>query len=262
MRISAHDYIFSCRDLSAAQTVPLLGQAGLFGIEVMQRDLVGEAGRKLQDALATSAVEVVGFSHNVNCDAPDALDGALEEIQAALPLAAHLGGKHLGLSVLSSQPNPHPATLREQQARAVRRIAEAASRFGLRVNLHTYAPDGEDQFRKVRELAELLDESVLDMGPDLNWLTRGGADPVEFLRYFGKRVRFCHLRDEKQGVWTDALGDGEFPLVEVMRTMRECCAVDECVIELALPPERVQSVDLVDIHRRSLEAVKRAIDQP
>lgn len=261
MRISAHDYIFSCRSLDAAGAIPLLIEAGIHGVEVMVQDLRGDHLLSLRKTLVGSDMKLIGFSHNVNCDDEASIEKAVAEIQEVLPQAAELGGSHLGLSVLSAQPNPHPPELRQKQAEAVLRIAAAAKRHGVRVNLHTYAPDGEDQFRRVRELAELLDESILDLGPDLNWLIRGGADPVEFLKHSGKRVRFCHLRDEQDGVWTDALGDGDFPLIAVLSAMKEYCDVQECVIELALPPERVKEVDLVEIHRRSLQALQAAMQQ-
>jgi sugar phosphate isomerase/epimerase len=72
------------------------------------------------------------------------------------------------------------------------------------------------------------------LGPDLNWLVRGGVDPVGFIRTYGSQIVFLHLRDQKaDGKWSEAMGEGDMNYIAIGKALREVKFSGEAVIELA-----------------------------
>ena len=77
----------------------------------------------------------------------------------------------------------------------------------------------------------------IKLGPDLNWLLRGGVQPVAFLRQYGSQIVFLHLRDQHQdGRWSEALGEGDMDYLAIAKTLREIRFQGDVIIELAHEP--------------------------
>jgi sugar phosphate isomerase/epimerase len=72
------------------------------------------------------------------------------------------------------------------------------------------------------------------LGPDLNWLLRAGVDPVDFIKRYGQRIIFLHLRDQKaDGTWAEAMGEGNMDYVAIGQALREIKFRGDAIIELA-----------------------------
>jgi sugar phosphate isomerase/epimerase len=68
----------------------------------------------------------------------------------------------------------------------------------------------------------------------LNWLIRGGVDPVELIREYGDRIVFLHLRDQKaDGTWSEAMGEGSTDFVAIGKALHDVHFAGHAVIELA-----------------------------
>jgi len=74
---------------------------------------------------------------------------------------------------------------------------------------------------------------MLGLGPDLDWVSRGGVDPEDFLQRYGNRINYTHLRDNKNGRWTEALGEGDVDYASLARTLKEIDFDGWIVVELA-----------------------------
>ena len=72
------------------------------------------------------------------------------------------------------------------------------------------------------------------LGPDLNWLIRGGVEPVDFIREFGNQIIFLHLRDQNDdGTWSEAMGEGATDFGSIAEELRKIGFSGHAVIELA-----------------------------
>ena len=60
-------------------------------------------------------------------------------------------------------------------------------------NLHNHNYEVENDMHDLKGTLARLPHTKL--GPDLNWLVRGGVDPVAFLRQYASQIVFLHLRD-------------------------------------------------------------------
>jgi hypothetical protein len=78
------------------------------------------------------------------------------------------------------------------------------------------------------------------LGPDLNWLIRGGVDPVNFIRTYGSKMVYMHIRDQRQdGKWTEYIGEGITDFPAIAEALKEIDFKGEAAIELAsdVPPQ-------------------------
>jgi sugar phosphate isomerase/epimerase len=99
-------------------------------------------------------------------------------------------------------------------------------------NLHNHTYEVENDLHDLRGTLERLPE--IKLGPDLNWLVRGGVDPVVFLRQYGRQIVFLHLRDQHHdGRWSEALGEGDMDHAAIAAALREIQFEGDAVIELA-----------------------------
>ncbi len=81
----------------------------------------------------------------------------------------------------------------------------------------------------------------IKLGPDLNWLVRGGVDPAWFIKTYGHQMVYMHIRDQKEdGKWTEAVGEGVIDFPAIARALKEINYKGRAAVELAFddPPVR------------------------
>ncbi|MBM3957714.1 MAG: sugar phosphate isomerase/epimerase, partial [Gemmatimonadetes bacterium] len=100
------------------------------------------------------------------------------------------------------------------------------------MNLHNHTYEVEDGEYDLRGTLSRFPEAKL--GPDLNWLTRAGIDPVEFIHRYEKSIIFLHLRDaRKDGRWVESVGEGDTDFAAIAGALREVGFEGVASIELA-----------------------------
>jgi len=109
---------------------------------------------------------------------------------------------------------------------------QLAESNGVVLNLHNHTYEVVDDMHDLKGTLERIPD--VKLGPDLNWLVRAGVNPVDFIRRFGDRIVFLHLRDQKaDGTWSEAMGDGDMDYVAIGRALRDVGFSGDAVIELA-----------------------------
>lgn len=155
----------------------------------------------------------------------------LKDAELVIPRLAKLGGRTLGTSV-GAAPKPKTPEQLDAQAGLLGKIDAICKANNVVLNLHNHTYEVENNLHDLKgTLARLPD---VKLGPDLNWLVRGGVDPVTFLRQYGDRIVFLHLRDQKaDGTWSEAMGEGAMDYAAIARALREIRFSGDAVIELA-----------------------------
>ncbi|NQT17888.1 MAG: TIM barrel protein, partial [Planctomycetes bacterium] len=182
--------------------------AGMDGIELMHTALRPDDAVERIAALAEKhRLTVIGTSFGGKMWDRAEHNAVLDDAELVLSRLAKLGGRTLGTSVGHTGKPKTPEEL-DAQADLLKKIIALAEARGVVVNLHNHTYEVENGMHDLRgTLARLPD---VKLGPDLNWLLRGGVDPVEFIRRFGKQIVFLHLRDQKSdGTWSEAMGEGD-----------------------------------------------------
>jgi sugar phosphate isomerase/epimerase len=155
----------------------------------------------------------------------------LRDAELIVPRLAKLAGRTLGTSVESPGRRKTEQEL-DAQAELLRKLISLCSNHGVMLNLHNHTYEVSDNLHDLKgTLARIPD---VKLGPDLNWLVRGGADPVWFIRTYGKQIVFLHLRNQYQnGLWSESLGEGDMDYPAIAQALKDVGFTGDAVVELA-----------------------------
>lgn len=126
----------------------------------------------------------------------------LENAELIINRLHHLSGETFGVSVGNAK---HPKTNEELDAQAdlLRKLIPMCEAKGIVLNLHNHTYEVENNLHDLKGTLERIPD--IKLGPDLNWMIRGGVDPVWFITTYGKQIVYLHLRDQKaSGKWAEA----------------------------------------------------------
>jgi len=264
MIVGAHPWVYAATQPSRDIT-PLLDQifadlawAGFDGIELMHTALLPDDAEARLAALSERlGVAVIGSSFGGDMWKRDAHPRILAEAEQIVPRLARLGGRTLGTSVGDARAPKSPEQL-NAQATLLRQLIDMCAAHGVVLNLHNHTyevRDGEHDLRGT--LARVPD---VKLGPDLNWLLRGGVDPVDFLIRHRDRIVFVHLRDQgADGRWSEALGEGAMDYEAIGRALREIGFTGPAVVELAHERDFAPTRPIRESLRLSREFVRRVL---
>ena len=236
--VGAHPWVYAATQPQYDIT-PVLNQifadmryAGMGGIELMGTalrpadavDRIGELSRKYR-------LPVIGTSFGGDMWNHDAHQAVLEDADLVITRLARLKGRTLGTSV-GAAPKPKTPQQLDAQAELLRKIMALCQAHGIVLNLHNHTYEvQENEYDLKGTLARI---PGVKLGPDLNWLLRAGVDPAGFIRRYGNRIVFLHLRDQKaDGTWPEAMGEGDMDYAAIGRELRKIDFTGDAVIELA-----------------------------
>lgn len=262
--VGAHPWVYAATQPDYDIT-PILPQifgdmeyAGLDGIELMHTALrpkdaverIGELSRKHRLA-------VIGTSFGGEMWDRGRHAAVLEDAELVISRLARLGGRTLGTSVGQAPKKKTDAQL-DDQADLLRKVIALCKKHGVVLNLHNHTYEVADGLHDLQgTLARIPD---VKLGPDLNWLLRGGVDPVAFITRFGKAIVFLHLRDQKaDGRWSEALGEGNMDYPAIAGALREIRFQGDAVIELAHERDFKPTRPLRESLKRSREFVRAVL---
>ncbi|MHC4534040.1 MAG: sugar phosphate isomerase/epimerase family protein, partial [Planctomycetota bacterium] len=202
------------------------------GIELMHNVLrkretverIGELSQKYE-------LPVIGTSFSGAMWNRDRSEEVLEDAELVIGYLAKLKGKTFGISV-GAAPRKKTVQQLDTQANLLRKIMTIAEKHRVTVNLHNHTYEVVDDLYDLKGTLARIPDAKL--GPDLNWLVRGGVDPVWFIRTYGEQIVFLHLRDQyKDGRWSEALGEGDMDYAAIGKALRDVKFSGIAVIELA-----------------------------
>jgi len=179
--------------------------------------------------LAMPAAYTGGRMH-VQADADKAIAGIIGK--------AKLGAKH-GLKIVVVNPDPLKREKTDPeldvQAANLDRLGASLREIGLRLAIHQHSPEMRSGAREWYHILKNTDAKNVFFCLDLHWVLRGGQDPYKLLADAGrpKRVIDLHLRNSRDGVWCEELGDGDIDHRRVKRVLDEIGYEGMYTVELA-----------------------------
>ena len=209
-----------------------MSYAGLDGIELMHTALrYPDAVERISALSKEHNLPVIGTSFGGAMWDRQQHEVVFEDARVVVTRLAELGGRTLGTSV-GRAPQIKTAKQLDAQAELLRRIIKLCQDNGVELNLHNHTYEVENDMHDLRgTLARIPD---VKLGPDLNWLLRGGVEPVDFIEEFSQSIVFLHIRDQNaDGTWSEAVGEGDMDYVAIGKALRTANFSGDAVIELA-----------------------------
>ncbi|MEH6679463.1 MAG: sugar phosphate isomerase/epimerase [Sediminicola sp.] len=237
--LSGHVWVYSSRFPPNWDCTPVLEQvfkdfkaADLEGMEVMEsnlrrNDFVPLAG----DLSAKYGIPVTGTSYNADMWNADKHQEILEDVEMVVERLHLLKGSTFGITV-GDAGRKKTADELDDQAELLKKIMVICKRSQILPNLHNHTFEVAHDLHDFRGTVDRVPD--LKLGPDINWLIRGGVDPVWFINTYGHRMVYLHLRDQDaNGKWTRALGDGVTDFPAIADALRKVGFKGRAAIELA-----------------------------
>jgi len=209
-----------------------MSYAGLDGIELMHTALrPADSVETIRALVKKHSLPVIGTSFGGDMWDRSQHEAIFQDAQTVVGHLAGVGGWTFGVSV-GKAPQPKTPAQLDAQAELLRGIIALCQGRGVVLNLHNHTYEVENGLHDLKgTLARIPD---VKLGPDLNWLLRGGVDPVSFIKTYDRQIVFLHLRDQKaDGKWSEAMGEGDMDYVAIGRALREVKFSGDAVIELA-----------------------------
>jgi sugar phosphate isomerase/epimerase len=209
--------------------------AGIEAIELMSSALEpDEAVQRVRDLSGKYKLPVIGMSHGANMFDRSQQTAILEKAELLIGRLSQVGGRTLGTSV--GDPGSRKKTPEELDAQGdvVKKLMGICAKNKVVVNLHNHIYEvRDDEYDLKSTLARV---PGVKLGPDLDWLRGAGLDPVDFIRRYGNRIVYAHLRDRKaDGVWSEAMGEGVADYAAIGHALRDVQFDGDVAIELAHP---------------------------
>jgi inosose dehydratase len=147
--------------------------------------------------------------------------------------------KASGTRVIVTNPSPKrgqaPKTKEEldTQAKYVDQLGAELHQQGMKLALHHHTPELVEHAREWRHLLQHTNPRRVYCCVDVHWAYRGGQEVMSFIRETGDRLVELHLRNSKQGVWTEDFGPGDIDYQKVADYLRGISFNGYLVVELA-----------------------------
>ncbi|MGQ9915947.1 MAG: sugar phosphate isomerase/epimerase family protein [Bryobacteraceae bacterium] len=163
--------------------------------------------------------------------------------------------RHRPLEAIVFNPDPvgRPKTGEELmvQADALNTLGWALWNSGVRLMLHQHAPELAENGREWRFMLANTEPRWLRVCLDTHWVYRAGLDVMTLLKECGSRLYGLHVRNSRDGVWTEDFGDGDVDYRAVAEHLRRTGFSGYLSVELAWDKQTKITRPLEENLRRS-----------
>lgn len=206
--------------------------AGLTGIELMESIVRhDDAVNRLNELKDKTKLPVVGCSYYGDMWDKNKQQHILEDIQSVIERLHAVGATMIGLTVGDAGRKKTENEL-DVQADTVKNIMQICKKNIIEPNLHNHTFEVKDDLHDLKGTLKRIPD--IKLGPDLNWLVRGGVDPVWFIKTYADKIVFMHIRDQyANGKWTEYVGEGITDFKAIAKTLKEINYRGKAAIELA-----------------------------
>lgn len=161
---------------------------------------------------------------------------AQKTVEQVLEVAG-VAREQFGTRIIDTNPLPKPGRKSDDelkiQAEYLNRLGEDLRKRGMRLIVHHHSPEMAENAREWRQILKNTDPKLAGLCLDVDWIARGGQSQMAILKEAGTRVEAIHLRNSRQGVWTQELGDGEYDYPGVAAYLKEMGFSGYLTVELA-----------------------------
>ncbi|MEX2234504.1 MAG: TIM barrel protein [Cyclobacteriaceae bacterium] len=244
VRVNGHLWIYASKFPPNWDSTPVLDQvfsdfkyAGIEGVELMEVNLRhNEAMSNIGALIEKYELPVTGSSYGGNMWDQTQHQKILEDVELVVGRLHQLGGTNFGITVGNARRKKTEDEL-DAQAEILKKILLICDRKDVIANMHNHTFEVENDLHDLKGTISRVPE--LKLGPDLNWLIRGGVNPVDFIRTYGKQMVYMHIRDQNaDDKWTEYVGEGVTDFPAIASALQEIDFRGEAAIELAadIPP--------------------------
>ncbi|MCF2505249.1 sugar phosphate isomerase/epimerase [Dyadobacter sp. CY107] len=248
VKVSAHLWVYASKYPPDWNCTPILGQAfsdiksaGFDGIELM--DVLLRADDAVNRIAALSKkydLPVTGCSFGADMWNKGQHDDIIKVATRTIERLHALGGETFGVSVGNAKHLKTPQEL-DAQADVLMKLIPICEKNSIVLNLHNHTYEVENDLHDLKGTLSRIPD--IKLGPDLNWLVRGGVDPVWFINTYGHQIVYMHLRNQKaSGKWSESLEEGVTDFKGISQALKKQNYKGRVAVELAFDEPTTRSL--------------------
>lgn len=142
------------------------------------------------------------------------------------------------------------------QSEWLNRLGEKLRNLGMALWIHNHHIEMQDDARELKANLDDTDPSLVGFCADIHWIWRGGGDPYTILEQYVQRTGSMHLRNSKDGVWSEEFCEGDLDYHRIKRILDEHGFSGPLAVELALEEGTPKTRPLGESQRISREYVR------
>jgi sugar phosphate isomerase/epimerase len=248
VQVCGHLWVYASRYPPHWDSTPILEQvfsdfryAGIEGVELMEVNLRhDDFVQRAKDLIGKYRLPVTGTSYNGDMWNRAEHNRLLEDVELVVERLHQVGGDMLGITVGDAGRKKTEEEL-DAQAELLKTILKFCEKNKVQPNIHNHTFEVVNNMHDLKGIISRIPD--IKLGPDLNWLVRGGVDPVWFIRNYGKQMVYMHIRDQSaEGKWTEAVGEGAMDFPAIAKALKEIDYKGRAAIELAFEGPPVNEV--------------------
>lgn len=261
VKVSGHPWVYASRYPPNWDSTPIIEQvfsdfkyAGIGGVELMEVNIRhNDFVERTRDLIAKYNVPVTGSSYSGDMWKRSEHSRILDDVNLVLERLHQVGGETFGITVGDARRTKTEEEL-DAQADLLKEIQKVCDKNKIQPNIHNHTFEVVNDMHDLKGIIERIPD--IKLGPDLNWLVRGGVDPVWFIQNYGKQMVYMHIRDQDaDGKWTEAVGDGVMDFQAIASALKEINYSGRAAIELAFEGPPVN--DVRESWKKSREYVEK-----
>lgn len=188
---------------------------------------------------------------------------AEESMKQALAIARE--ARPLGVKIMVTNPSPikwgGPEDKTDEQLRfqatTLDRLGAELRNLGLTLAYHTHDVEMRNAAREFHHMLQATDPQNVTFCLDVHWMYRGAGNSqvalFDVVKMYGDRITELHLRQSKDGIWTEVFGEGDIDYRRLVRELAEKGVRPHIVLEQAVEKGSPDKLNAVDAHRKSLQ---------
>jgi sugar phosphate isomerase/epimerase len=249
--VYGHLWVYASRYPPDWDCTPILNEvfsdlkyAGIEGVELMEILLRhDDAVSRLNELIGKHQLPVTGTSYYGDMWKKDEHQRILDDLELVAERLHGVGGTMFGITVGDARRKKTENEL-DQQCELLKKVIDVCKKNDVQPNLHNHTFEVENDLHDLKGTLKRVPD--IKLGPDLNWLVRGGVDPVWFINTYGEQMVYMHIRDQKaDGKWTEAVGEGVIDFPAIAKALKKINYRGKAAIELAFdePPKNAVRED-------------------
>lgn len=246
-----------------------LGEVAAAGLNGFESGLNSpEDVDRLSPFLKKHGLELRSFYVNAVMHEPEAAEKSIAQVLTVAEKAHNVMATRIvvinpsPLSWNREAPNPgkNDAQL-ETQAKALDQLGAALRERGMQLAYHNHDMELRNAAREFHHMMLATKPENMGLCLDAHWIYRGSGNSqvalFDVVKLYGSRVCELHLRQSKDGIWTEAFGEGDIDYPRLARELAALGVRPHLVLEQAVEQGSPNTMNAVEAHRRGVEYVRK-----
>jgi len=198
---------------------------------------------------------------------PQLVEKNIDNIQAIA-----IEAKRIGIEIIVTNPTPikwgGPENKTDEQlktqALALNVLGKKLRSNGIALAYHNHDAEMREGAREFHHMLAGTDPENVKLCLDAHWIYRGAGNSevalIDIIELYADRIVELHLRQSKNGIWTEVFGEGDIDYERVADTLKKKGLIPHIVLEQAIEPGTPHTMGTMDAMSQSFQAVKKIFE--